>query len=204
MKSQGGLGGEVWWRLLMLMVFQKLTEADKLYSSSAAAYMSDPRLCHTTALRLGAATPDNKHGKEETSLVGSGGGEAAGDKLIPVKEEEGVEVGGHHVVSPGVSWCDSVLQASADLGSVSGPDSGLGGLYMTGESCAVRLTAGLTGTEHQLAVSSSVPNTSHSVFSLSECVVAGLSSQPTTLSSSSSSSSVLPVTVTEVQSWPTT
>jgi len=37
---------------------QKLSEADKLYSST---YMSDPRLCHTTALRLGAATPDNKH-----------------------------------------------------------------------------------------------------------------------------------------------
>ena len=192
--------------MVMLMMLQKLTEADKLYSSSAAAYMSDPRLCHTTALRLGAATPDNKHGKEESleSQGGQGGQGGQGDKLIPVKEEEGVEVGGHHVVSPGVSWCDSVLQASADLGSVSGPDSGLGGLYMTGESCAVRLTAGLTGTEHQLAVSSSVPNTSHSVFSLSECVVAGLSSQPTTLSSSSSSSSVLPVTVTEVQSWPTT
>ena len=197
--------------MVMLTVLQKLTEADKLYSSSAAAYMSDPRLCHTTALRLGAATPDNKHGKEETSLVGSGGGEPAGDKLIPVKEEEGVEVGHggvhhhhHHVVSPGVTWCDSVLQASADLSSVSGGESGgVGGIYMTGESCAVRLTAGTD--QHLAAVTSCVPpNTSHSVFSLSECVVAGLSSQPTTLSSSSSSSSVLPVTVTEVQSWPTT
>ena len=180
-----------------------MSEADKLYSSSAAAYMSDPRLCHTTALRLGAATPDNKHGKEESSLVVTGG-DNAGDKLIPVKEEEGVEGHGgglHHVVSPGVSWCDSVLQAGADLGSVSGPDSGgVGQLYMTGEgSCAVRLTA---GTDQQLAaVSSCAPNTSHSVFSLSECVVAGLASHPTTLSSSSSSSSGLPVTVTEVQSW---
>ena len=187
-----------------------MSEADKLYSTSAAAYMSDPRLCHTTALRLGAATPDNKHGKEENSLVvtAGGGGDNAGDKLIPVKEEEGVEGHGggglHHVVSPGVTWCDSVLQAGADLGSVPGPDSGaVGQLYMTGESCAVRLTAGTE--QHQLAaVSSCAPNTSHSVFSLSECVVAGLSSQPTTLSSSSSSSSVLPVTVTEVQSWPTT
>ena len=188
--------------ILISLVLQKLTEADKLYSSSAAAYMSDPRLCHTTALRLGAATPDNKHGKEE-GLVGSGGGEAAGDKLIPVKEEEGVEVGQvgqvgphHHVVSPGVSWCESVLQAGPDL--VPGPEGHQ--LYMTGESCAVRLTA---GTEQLAAVSSCVPNTSHSVFSLSECVVAGLAPQPTTLSSSSSSSSVLPVTVTEVQSWPT-
>ena len=168
-----------------------MSEADKLYSSSAAAYMSDPRLCHTTALRLGAATPDNKHGKEE-SLVGSGGGggETAGSKLIPVKEEEGVEVVSHHVVSPGVTWCDSVLQAGPDLGPVS--DSGVGQLYS--------LTA---GTEQLAAVSSCVPNTSHSVFSLSECVVAGLASHPTTLSSSSSSSSGLPVTVTEVQSWPT-
>ena len=168
--------------------------------------MSDPRLCHTTALRLGAATPDNKHGKEENSLVvtAGGGGDNAGDKLIPVKEEEGVEGHGgglHHVVSPGVTWCDSVLQAGADLGSVPGPDSGaVGQLYMTGESCAVRLTAGTE--QHQLAaVSSCAPNTSHSVFSLSECVVAGLASHPTTLSSSSSSSSGLPVTVTEVQSW---
>ena len=176
----------------LLLLLQKLTEADKLYSSSAAAYMSDPRLCHTTALRLGAATPDNKHGKEE-GLVGSGGGEAAGDKLIPVKEEEGVGPH-HHVVSPGVSWCDSVLQAGPDLGH--GPEGHQ--LYMTGESCAVRLTA---GTEQLAAVSSCVPNTSHSVFSLSECVVAGLASHPTTLSSSSSSSSGLPVTVTEVQSW---
>ena len=46
-----------------------MSEADKLYSSSAAAYMTDPRLCHTTALRLGAATPDNKHGKEEAGQV---------------------------------------------------------------------------------------------------------------------------------------
>ena len=191
--------------MLISLVLQKLTEADKLYSSSAAAYMSDPRLCHTTALRLGAATPDNKHGKEENSLVvtAGGGGDNAGDKLIPVKEEEGVEVGQvgqvgphHHVVSPGVSWCESVLQAGPDLG----PEGHQ--LYMTGESCAVRLSA---GTEQLAAVSSCVPNTSHSVFSLSECVVAGLAPQPTTLSSSSSSSSsVLPVTVTEVQSWPTT
>ena len=182
-----------------------MSEADKLYSSSAAAYMSDPRLCHTTALRLGAATPDNKHGKEESSSLVVTGGENPGDtKLIPVKEEEGVEVGHggglhHHVVSPGVSWCDSVLQAGPDLGPVSES------VYMTGESCAVRLTA---GTDHQglgQAVSScGPPNTSHSVFSLSECVVAGLASHPTTLSSSSSSSSGLPVTVTEVQSWLTT
>lgn len=42
---------------------QKLSDADKLYTSSAAAYMelSDPRLCHPSALRLGTPTPDNKN-----------------------------------------------------------------------------------------------------------------------------------------------
>ena len=49
-----------------------------MYSSStAAAYMSDPRLCASSALRL--ATPDNKHGKQA--------GADNVDKLIPVKEE---------------------------------------------------------------------------------------------------------------------
>ena len=132
--------------------------------------MTDPRLCHTTALRLGASTPDNKHGKEELGL---------GDKLIPVKEEEGVESAGlHHVVSEG-GWCESVLQ-SGDISTD----------YL-GEPCPVRLTAGTD----QLVVSC-VPNTSQSVFSLSECVVGvpGLQSHPTTLSSSAA----LPVTVTEV------
>ena len=135
--------------------------------------MTDPRLCHTTALRLGASTPDNKHGKEEVGTLG------LGDKLIPVKEEEGVESAGlHHVVSEG-GWCESVLQS----GDISAD-------YL-GEPCPVRLTAGTD----QLVVSC-VPNTSQSVFSLSECVVGvpGLQSHPTTLSSSAA----LPVTVTEV------
>lgn len=71
------------------LCFQKLSDADKLYSSSAAAaYMSDPRLCAGTALRL--ATPDNKHGKPG---VGDDGAVVTVttadnvDKLIPVKEE---------------------------------------------------------------------------------------------------------------------
>ena len=63
--------------------FQKLSDADKLYST---AYMSDPRLCHTSALRLGTPAPDNKNGKEDKS--------ERQDKLIPVKEEDGVEVVG--------------------------------------------------------------------------------------------------------------
>jgi len=44
-------------RIPTLAYDQKLAEADKLYSSSAAAYMSDPRLC--SSLRLGAT--DNKN-----------------------------------------------------------------------------------------------------------------------------------------------
>ena len=67
---------------------QKLSDADKIYGSSAAAYMSDPRLCHTTALRLGTPTPDNKNGKNG-SITGADTDNSV-DKLIPVKEEEGV------------------------------------------------------------------------------------------------------------------
>ena len=96
---------------------QKLSDADKLYSSSAAAYMelSDPRLCHSSALRLGTPTPDNKNGKREPDKS------EGGDKLIPVKEEEGVERGiqqgsepGDYGVPPG-GWCDQVTVLHADL-----------------------------------------------------------------------------------------
>ena len=62
-------------RIPTLTYDQKLAEADKLYSSSAAAYMSDPRLC--SSLRLG--TTDNKNGKDCDKV----------DKLI-VKEEGGL------------------------------------------------------------------------------------------------------------------
>lgn len=137
--------------------------------------MTDPRLCHTTALRLGAATPDNKHGKEETANT-----LGPGDKLIPVKEEEGVErsAGLQHVVSEGGDWCEGVMPGDMSH-------------HYMGDSCPVRLTAGTDP-----SAVSCVPNTSCSVFSLSECVVgvAGLQCHPTTLSSSSA----LPVTVTEV------
>ena len=62
-------------RIHSLAYDQKLADADKLYSSSAAAaYMSDPRLC--SSLRL----PDNKNGKDRLE----------GDGKLVVKEEGGL------------------------------------------------------------------------------------------------------------------
>ena len=156
---------------LILYLLQKLTEADKLYSSSAAAYMSDPRLCHTTALRLGTATPDdNKHGKDDKMTADNV------DKLIPVKEED-VAGGATDYVLGGaggrvtaVTWCDNVLQTDLATDTVSQ-------LYMCADPAAgqpvspvspatLRLTAGSEDTCH-------VSSTCCSVFSLSECVVSG-------------------------------
>ena len=147
---------------------QKLSDADKLYTSSAAAYMelSDPRLCHPSALRLGTPTPDNKNGKREDKSEG-------GDKLIPVKEEEGVERGiqqgsepGDYGVPPG--WCDQVTVLHGDL------HDPVPGLFMPpptqspsdpGQEQARAQSPGAPGSEvtAEAAVCS--------VFSLSECEV---------------------------------
>ena len=74
---------------------QKLAEADKLYSTSAAAYMSDPRLC--SSLRLPHPV-DNKNGKEfEGKEGGDGGGDGVATQLV-VKEEVAASVQGSDYV----------------------------------------------------------------------------------------------------------
>ena len=155
-----------------------------MYSATSAAYMSDPRLCHTT-LRLGAATPDNKHGKQDDKMTGDNV-----DKLIPVKEEDHDVSGGHvaeYVLGGGrvaaVTWCDNVVQT--DLGSADSLP--VSQLYMCADSAvntpaggqsadlspsppvtALRLAAGSETDSHE-----NVSSTCCSVFSLSECVVSG-------------------------------
>ena len=172
---------------------QKLSDADKLYSSSAAAYMSelsDPRLCHTSALRLGTPTPDNKNGKREDKSEGPG------DKLIPVKEEEGVEGGmqgssDDYGVPPG-GWCDTQVTTVLH-GDLHDP-----GLFMPGHSTH----SPDHGHEHSrghspgVAGGSSEAVTVCSVFSLSECEV---TPGPPVPVSSVSSVSVPALPVTEVR-----
>lgn len=180
---------------------QKLSDADKLYSSSAAAYMSelsDPRLCHTSALRLGTPTPDNKNGKREDKSEG-------GDKLIPVKEEEGVERGmqgsdpGDYGVPPG-GWCDTghVTVLHGDL------HDPVPGLFMpptdspgdTGQEQTRGQSPGAAGSEAVTAEA-----TVCSVFSLSECEVTPGPGPPVPVSSVSSVSvpAVPALPVTEVR-----
>ena len=77
---------------------QKLAEADKLYSTSAAAYMSDPRLC--SSLRLPHPV-DNKNGKDFEGKEGGdhGGGNDAGVATqLVVKEEVAASVQGSDYV----------------------------------------------------------------------------------------------------------
>lgn len=177
----------------LLYCLQKLSEADKLYSSSAAAYMSelsDPRLCHTSALRLGTPTPDNKNGKRDTDKS------EGGDKLIPVKEEEGVEGGmqgssDDYGVPPG-GWCDTQVTTVLH-GDLHDP---VPGLFMAGQATH----SPDNGQDHQSrgqspgAGGSSEAVTVCSVFSLSECEVT-----PPVSSVSSVPVPALPVTEVRLQ-----
>ena len=176
---------------------QKLSDADKLYSSSAAAYMSelsDPRLCHTSALRLGTPTPDNKNGKREDKSEG-------GDKLIPVKEEEGVERGiqqgsepGDYGVPPG-GWCDGVTVLHGDL------HDQVPGLFMPPQATH---SPGATEPDQTRSSPGAGPPGSEvtaeatvcSVFSLSECEVTPV---PVSSVSSVSVPAVPALPVTEVR-----
>ena len=161
-------------------MLQKLSEADKLYSSSAAAYMSDPRLCHTTALRLGTATPtgggDSKHGKQE----------ATEHKLPAVKEEEtGVESGqgagagaadylGGRVTA--VTWCDNIIQTELGVGVAADPALAPATIYMCPAPEQPRgspLGPAEVGGAAAGSEGGGVASTCCSVFSLSECVVSG-------------------------------
>ena len=170
--------------------------------------MSDPRLCHTTALRLGASTPDNKHGKD-VKMTGDT------DKLIPVKEEDhevatggatDYVLGGAGLTTAGrvtaVTWCDNVIQS--DL-NVSVPDSHtVTQLYMCPEPETVPArVGGVSPPTLRLTAGSedNVPSTCCSVFSLSECVVSGgaVGVSPHCSAHSSSSSVTLPVPVSEVR-----
>ena len=169
---------------------QKLSEADKLYSSSAAAYMSDPRLCHTTALRLGTATPtgggDSKHGKQE----------ATEHKLPAVKEEEtGVESGQGAGAGAGagdsdylggrvtaVTWCDNIIQTELGVGVAADPALAPATIYMCPAPEQPRgspLGPAEVGGAAAGSEGGGVASTCCSVFSLSECcVVAGVGAAP--------------------------
>ena len=166
-------------------MLQKLSEADKLYSSSAAAYMSDPRLCHTTALRLGTATPtgggDSKHGKQE----------AADLKLAAVKEEEtGVESGPGAVAGAGdtdylggrvtaVTWCDNIIQTELGVGVAADPALAPPTIYMCPAPEQPKEGGGGVGGAAAGSEGGGVASTCCSVFSLSECcVVAGVGAAP--------------------------
>ena len=177
------------WSLLFSL--QKLSDADKLYSSSAAAYMSelsDPRLCHTSALRLGTPTPDNKNGKREDKSD-------SGDKLIPVKEEEGVEGGMQGSSDDYGGWCDTGGVTTVLHGDLHDP-----GLFMAGQATHSPDTQG--GQDHSRGHSPGGAGggggavTVCSVFSLSECEV---TPGPPVPVSSVSSVSVPALPVTEVR-----
>ena len=77
---------------------QKLAEADKLYSSSAAAYMSDPRLC--SSLRLPHPV-DNKNGKEFEGKEGGDGGGDGTTQLVVKEEVQQAVQGSDYVLSHG-------------------------------------------------------------------------------------------------------
>ena len=77
---------------------QKLAEADKLYSTSAAAYMSDPRLC--SSLRLPHPV-DNKNGKEFEGKEGADGGGDGTTQLVVKEEVQQAVQGSDYVLSHG-------------------------------------------------------------------------------------------------------
>ena len=155
--------------------------------------LSDPRLCHTSALRLGTPTPDNKNGKREDKSEG-------GDKLIPVKEEEGVERGmqgsdpGDYGVPPG-GWCDTG-HVTVLHGDLHDPVPGLFSPGDTGQEQTRGQSPGAAGSEAVTAEA-----TVCSVFSLSECEVTPGPGPPVPVSSVSSVSvpAVPALPVTEVR-----
>lgn len=90
---------------------QKLAEADKLYSSSAAAYMSDPRLC--SSLRLPHPV-DNKNGKEFEGKEGGDGGGDGATQLV-VKEEVAAVQGNDYVLSHGYATLTNPTSSPSSL-----------------------------------------------------------------------------------------
>ena len=91
---------------------QKLAEADKLYSSSAAAYMSDPRLC--SSLRLPHPV-DNKNGKEfEGKEGGDGGGDGATQLVVKEEVQQAVQ-GSDYVLSHGYATLTNPTSSPSSL-----------------------------------------------------------------------------------------
>ena len=89
---------------------QKLAEADKLYSSSAAAYMSDPRLC--SSLRLPHPV-DNKNGKEfEGKEGGDGGGDGATQLVVKEEVQQAGVQGSDYVLSHGYTTLTNPTSSS--------------------------------------------------------------------------------------------
>ena len=89
---------------------QKLAEADKLYSSSAAAYMSDPRLC--SSLRLPHPV-DNKNGKDFDGKD-DGAGDGGAGQLV-VKEEVATVQGNDYVLSHGYTSLTNPTSSPSSL-----------------------------------------------------------------------------------------
>ena len=89
---------------------QKLAEADKLYSSSAAAYMSDPRLC--SSLRLPHPV-DNKNGKDFDGKD-DGAGDGGAGQLV-VKEEVATVQGNDYVLSHGYTTLTNPTSSPSSL-----------------------------------------------------------------------------------------
>ena len=89
---------------------QKLAEADKLYSSSAAAYMSDPRLC--SSLRLPHPV-DNKNGKDFDGKD-DGAGDGGAGQLV-VKEEVAAVQGNDYVLSHGYTTLTNPTSSPSSL-----------------------------------------------------------------------------------------
>ena len=90
---------------------QKLAEADKLYSSSAAAYMSDPRLC--SSLRLPHPV-DNKNGKDFDGKDDGAGDGGAGQLVVKEEVQQAVQ-GNDYVLSHGYTTLTNPTSSPSSL-----------------------------------------------------------------------------------------